>query len=190
VPADARPHVLAVLREALSNVSRHANATRVDVQLTADNELLVQVRDNGRGLGDTTRQKRAAQPPRTRRIAWGSLHLTPAEPNGTVLEWRAPLTAEISRRTSHWSSRISGTMGLPAGLGRHAVAPCRWSGGRGHSGSGERAPHDCSERTCTARPAPARHQAARGASHRADRTDGGNSERRRLRTSARVKEEL
>jgi PAS domain S-box-containing protein len=42
-----------ILQETLTNVARHANATRVEVRLTQENEdLILQVHDNGQGIGD------------------------------------------------------------------------------------------------------------------------------------------
>lgn len=42
-----------VFQETLTNVARHANATRVEVQLSEqDGQLILQVRDNGRGISD------------------------------------------------------------------------------------------------------------------------------------------
>ena len=41
-----------ILQEALTNVARHANATRVDVRLAQENgDLILQVHDNGQGIG-------------------------------------------------------------------------------------------------------------------------------------------
>lgn len=43
--------VFRILQEALTNVARHANATRIDVALrTSDSELILTVRDNGVGI--------------------------------------------------------------------------------------------------------------------------------------------
>ena len=51
-------HVLAVLREALSNAARHSGATRVEVAVDTDvaGTLTVLVRDNGRGIKPTGRR--------------------------------------------------------------------------------------------------------------------------------------
>ena len=53
MPAAARAdELLAVLREALSNVSRHASAHHVSIELTlAGRELCLTVADDGVGLG-------------------------------------------------------------------------------------------------------------------------------------------
>jgi signal transduction histidine kinase len=42
--------LLATLREALSNVARHAGAHKVEIGVTAGEDLLLRVRDDGRGL--------------------------------------------------------------------------------------------------------------------------------------------
>ncbi|MSZ76942.1 MAG: GAF domain-containing protein, partial [Actinobacteria bacterium] len=46
------PDLLAVLGEALSNASRHAEATSVDVLVLVDGDVTLTVRDDGRGLPD------------------------------------------------------------------------------------------------------------------------------------------
>jgi signal transduction histidine kinase len=86
--------MLAVLREALSNVARHAHATRVDVEVVADGDLVLRVVDDGQGLPEHPRaagrgllnmQARAS-------VLGGSMAMTPGSPSGTVLEWRVPAT--------------------------------------------------------------------------------------------------
>ena len=51
---NAEIHLLQIVREALSNVVRHAKATRAEVvfYLDNDNSLVVEVSDNGIGLSD------------------------------------------------------------------------------------------------------------------------------------------
>src|SRR5206468_3920725 len=54
VPDDLRPTLLAVLREALSNVARHARASAVQVRVSASGRrLALEVTDNGVGTGDS-----------------------------------------------------------------------------------------------------------------------------------------
>ncbi len=85
---------LAVLRESLSNVIRHAAATAVEVTVTADGkELVLVVADNGVGLepdapppsgfGLRNMGARAA-------TLGGTCSVRPNEPQGTVVEWRVP----------------------------------------------------------------------------------------------------
>jgi len=86
--------LLATLREALSNVARHARAGRVDVTVAVDaTGVLLRVADDGvgppapdrpRGHGLDNMAARA-----TRR--GGSFDIGPATPKGTVVEWRAPV---------------------------------------------------------------------------------------------------
>jgi len=84
-------HGEAVVREALSNAVRHAEATAVTVRVTVDDDLCIEVSDNGRGTpeastdGLTNLQRRAAQ-------AGGkfTIESTPAR-GGTLLRWSAPL---------------------------------------------------------------------------------------------------
>ena len=52
VPHEVREHLLAVLNEALSNIVRHASASTVEVLLDVAEDIRLQVRDDGSGLGD------------------------------------------------------------------------------------------------------------------------------------------
>ena len=52
VSDDIRPHLLAVLRESLSNVGRHAGASSATVTLEVTDEVVLTVVDDGRGIGD------------------------------------------------------------------------------------------------------------------------------------------
>ena len=56
VPAEMAEQLLAVLREALSNVARHAGASRVSVAVTAGSDLTLTVRDDGGGMEGSTRR--------------------------------------------------------------------------------------------------------------------------------------
>jgi signal transduction histidine kinase len=86
--------LLATLREALSNVARHARAGRVDVTVAVDAAgLLLRVADDGvgppapdqpRGHGLDNMAARAAR-------RGGSFDIGPATSNGTVVEWRVPV---------------------------------------------------------------------------------------------------
>lgn len=87
--------LVAVLREALSNVARHAGATAVQVELTVGDEgVALTVVDDGvgvptdvpvTGLGLRNMAKRAAD--------WGgSMEVRPGADGGSVLDWRIPRT--------------------------------------------------------------------------------------------------
>jgi signal transduction histidine kinase len=84
--------LLAVLREALTNVGRHAEARSADVAVTvADGRLVLRVRDDGRGMGTTTRRSGLANLRRRAEAHGGSLELAGGQPSGTVLSWTVPL---------------------------------------------------------------------------------------------------
>ena len=86
--------LLATLREALSNVARHAHADRVEVRVNVtDGQVILCVADNGvgppgpeapRGRGLDNMASRA------RRLG-GSFDLVPCHPRGTSLTWRVPV---------------------------------------------------------------------------------------------------
>ena len=76
VSDDVREHVIAALREALSNAARHAEATQVRVSLSVESdEVVLIVTDNGTGLSETEKSaKRTGEPGRTRRGFGWPLH--------------------------------------------------------------------------------------------------------------------
>lgn len=102
VPVWLRPQVLAVLREALSNVVRHAAATSVEVRVSVDPDgVNVRVSDDGRGLAAATRRS-GLRNLAARAVRFGG-HLECAERpgGGTSLHWSVP-GAEIR---PGWSPR-------------------------------------------------------------------------------------
>jgi PAS domain S-box-containing protein len=94
VPEHIVPHVLAVVREALSNVARHAGATavRVRIVLTGD-DLLVAVIDNGVGIKAPTRSSGLANLEERARLFGGIFTVSPTRDGGTRLEWRVSIGA-------------------------------------------------------------------------------------------------
>jgi signal transduction histidine kinase len=93
-PEPVATDTLAALREALSNVARHAGASHVDVVINVDTtSLTLRVTDDGvgppapgqrRGHGLDNMKARATQ-------REGAFDISPADPRGTVIEWRVPL---------------------------------------------------------------------------------------------------
>ncbi|WP_405933243.1 GAF domain-containing protein [Streptomyces sp. NBC_00827] len=96
VPDDHANHLLAVLREALSNAARHAHATAVEVTAeAADGVLRLRVADNGRGFGPSVTRRSGLANIRTRaEELGGAFALTPHQHTGTILEWTVPLDAD------------------------------------------------------------------------------------------------
>jgi signal transduction histidine kinase len=91
VPAEAAEQLLAALREALSNAARHAGASQVEVTVAAGQNLVLVVRDNGAGMGGTTRRSGLANLAERAVQLGGSLSVGPAGETGTELRWQVPL---------------------------------------------------------------------------------------------------
>jgi signal transduction histidine kinase len=84
--------LLATLREALSNVARHAQAASVDVELTVGGEVELRVTDDGVGLASPVSLRgHGLKNMEARAVSrGGAFALRSGLPHGTVLEWRVP----------------------------------------------------------------------------------------------------
>jgi signal transduction histidine kinase len=92
VSNEIRADLVAVLREALSNVVRHAAATAVRVAVRVQAGLLtVTVSDNGNGIpADAPRSGLKNLSARADRMG-GAFEIRPNAPQGTIVEWRVPV---------------------------------------------------------------------------------------------------
>jgi signal transduction histidine kinase len=89
--------LLAVLREALTNVARHASATSVLVELTATSErLTLEVLDDGRGIPDGGRRSGLLNMRRRAAHHDGTFTIAPRDPSGTTVSWSVPLAPDPS----------------------------------------------------------------------------------------------
>jgi len=86
-------HLLAVLREALSNAARHSRAGSVAVEVSADAAFVVlTVTDDGVGLsGAGGRGNGLGNMAQRARQLGGRFEIGAANPRGTALEWRVPV---------------------------------------------------------------------------------------------------
>lgn len=91
VPSELAQHALAVVREALTNIARHAAASATRVEVTATETLRIRVRDNGVGVGSATGfsglrnlRDRAEQ-------LGGRFTLHSPAHGGTELVWQVPI---------------------------------------------------------------------------------------------------
>jgi signal transduction histidine kinase len=85
-------HALATLREALTNVGRHAAATHVAVTVAASDDLRLVVVDDGKGMVGAGADGRGLRNMRARAERFGgSLELGTSREGGTRLIWRIPL---------------------------------------------------------------------------------------------------
>ena len=93
VPEDVKEHLLAVLREGLSNVARHSRAQDVVVELVAsDTEVVVRVIDGGIGIPEHRTESGLRNARDRAELLGGVLEVSPNVGPGTTLTWRAPVT--------------------------------------------------------------------------------------------------
>lgn len=90
-------HMLAVLREALANVARHAHASRVHVGLVvAEHRLLLTVSDDGVGLppGSGPASRGLTNMAERAKLLGGSFTIAPGAESGTEMNFEVPLVTE------------------------------------------------------------------------------------------------
>lgn len=84
--------MMAVLRESLSNVLRHAQAAAVEITVAAGPELILTVTDDGVGPSSAQGTGNGLRNMASRAAALGGYCAIRARsPRGTVVEWRVPL---------------------------------------------------------------------------------------------------
>ena len=87
-------HLLAALQESLSNVARHAEASRVQVLVEAQTEtgVLLRVIDDGRGLPTSPTPGRGLHNLEDRAVRLGgSFNVSCRPEGGTLIEWQVPV---------------------------------------------------------------------------------------------------
>jgi signal transduction histidine kinase len=91
VPPETRPHLLAVLREGLSNAARHAKATSVDVTVQVGTDVVLTVTDNGRGVEEGVRIGGIRNLTERAESLGGTCEVLRRPEGGTLLRWSVPL---------------------------------------------------------------------------------------------------
>lgn len=93
IDAARAEEMLAVLREALSNIARHAHASTVDVTVTVDGGIRLVIQDDGIGVSGAKRPHSGHgldnMAARARDLG-GTFAIGPRRPAGTRLAWRVP----------------------------------------------------------------------------------------------------
>ena len=91
VPDDIAEDAVAVVREALANVARHAHAHEVVVRIEVGLDLLVEVQDDGVGMPTSPPAAvwRTSSTAPTRR--GGAFRVVALDQGGTHLQWSVPL---------------------------------------------------------------------------------------------------
>ena len=97
IPAIVRPQLIAAVRESLSNVVRHAQASAVKVEIeVTGTEITARISDDGVGIASVDRRSGLRNLEERAAALGGAVRLESNQPHGTVLELRAPLTASSS----------------------------------------------------------------------------------------------
>jgi signal transduction histidine kinase len=92
VSDELAPDLLAVVRETLTNVGRHANASQVAVRLLIDDATVrLEVVDDGRGMPSTGRRSGVANMRARAERLNGTMEVDQPAAGGTAVTWRVPL---------------------------------------------------------------------------------------------------
>ncbi|MDG4669323.1 GAF domain-containing sensor histidine kinase [Mycobacterium sp. 236(2023)] len=91
VDAALADHAEAVVREAVSNAVRHSGATALSVTVSVDDDLSIEVTDNGRGIADNVTGSGLSNLARRAADVGGAFDVHRVAGGGTTLTWRAPL---------------------------------------------------------------------------------------------------
>ncbi len=91
VPAGLAEHAEAVVREAVSNVLRHARAAELAVTVSLAEDLVVEVSDNGVGMPEAVARSGLRNLEQRAAEAGGSLRLERPDGGGTCLRWTVPV---------------------------------------------------------------------------------------------------
>jgi len=91
VPDAVAEHLLAVVRESLINVARHANASATEVSVSVGEDLVLRVTDDGTGLGRVTCGSGLRNLQHRAECLGGTFAVNCHEGGGTCVEWRIPL---------------------------------------------------------------------------------------------------
>ena len=85
------PDIVAVIREALSNVARHAGASSVKVGIDVRDDLVITVSDDGRGIGNPERMSGLANMRSRAESRGGTMEVSAGANRGTLFRWKVPL---------------------------------------------------------------------------------------------------
>ncbi|HET6734206.1 GAF domain-containing sensor histidine kinase [Mycobacterium sp.] len=91
VDADLADHAEAVVREAVSNAVRHADATTLTINVKVEDDLTIEVTDNGHGIPEVITGSGLANLRHRAREVGGDFTVERVPTGGTLLRWWAPL---------------------------------------------------------------------------------------------------
>jgi len=96
ISADVAPDLIAVLGESLSNASRHAEASSVEIVLAVDDQVSLSVTDDGRGFGQEVAESGLGNMRERALKHGGTFTITSVAGQGTTLCWQVPVKAATS----------------------------------------------------------------------------------------------
>ena len=91
VSEEIAENLLTALRESLSNAARHSRASRVDVAVTVNDDLVLSVRDDGVGISPGGRRSGLRNLEHRALGLGGSMAAHTRDNGGTEIIWRVPL---------------------------------------------------------------------------------------------------
>jgi signal transduction histidine kinase len=91
VDAELADDAEAVVREAVSNALRHAAATTLSIRVVVDDDLSIEVSDNGRGITSPVTESGLKNLRERAERVGGEFMIACAPGGGTTLRWSAPL---------------------------------------------------------------------------------------------------
>ncbi|WP_420147303.1 sensor histidine kinase, partial [Spirosoma sp.] len=97
--AEFKTTLVMVIKEAMTNIIKHANASQASIVLYYDQEsLILEISDNGKGIATDRFEKGIGLKTVQNRImsVGGTLTIHSAKPTGTTLEIRIPLPSEAT----------------------------------------------------------------------------------------------
>jgi signal transduction histidine kinase len=90
VSADVVPDLLAVLGESLSNAARHAEATSVDVLVSAGDQIVLTVADDGKGMDGGVLESGLGNMRQRAEKHGGTFEVCSGKDAGTTVTWSVP----------------------------------------------------------------------------------------------------
>jgi signal transduction histidine kinase len=93
VPDDIAPEILAVVREALTNIARHADATTARVSIrAAEGHAVLIIEDDGVGIDPSRARSGVVNMGERAHDLGGTFEVGPGEAGGTTVIWRVPIS--------------------------------------------------------------------------------------------------
>ncbi|SLF04917.1 two-component histidine kinase DevS [Mycobacteroides abscessus subsp. massiliense] len=91
VPTDIAEHARAVVREAVSNTVRHSQGSEVEILISVDDDLTIEITDNGVGIPHDAHRRGLRNLAARAKEVGGQVDISTPASGGTRIRWSAPL---------------------------------------------------------------------------------------------------